>query len=127
MTIYNTALSTIGFREYSQGYKPCWNMDINNLKNITKKLNRKLNKIKYKYPSQYKNFPHYNQLLLEYKAYHQQKTQCIRIAKKLHNQYVNSVLQQSKFNDKLSWHLIKSNKHKPHNDIHPLKLDDNLP
>ena len=52
--IYNSALNTIGYRNYLSGYKPWWNENLNSLKKLTKKLHRKLEKIMIKNPDFYK-------------------------------------------------------------------------
>ena len=116
--IYDTAVSTIGYREYRRGYKPWWNSEINELKKAVKNSKRKLIKIKNKYPIQHKQLAGYKQQLLEYKSFVKHKIQKIRIAKKIHNNHINSILQNSNFNDKLSWRLIKTNKKNTHNKSH---------
>ena len=65
-TIYNTAIETIGYRSYLQGNKPWWNSELSELKRNTKRLLRKLNKLKHKYPDSYKELVNYKQHLLEY-------------------------------------------------------------
>ena len=54
---------------------------------------------------------------LEYKAMLNHKTQIIRNAKRKYNDKINKILQQSSFNDKLSWRLIKKHKQSSPNDI----------
>ena len=60
-------------------------------------------------------------MLSEYKSMLNHKTQLIRNAKKLHLDKINKILQNSSFNDKLSWRLIKKKKnHTSINNIPPL-------
>ena len=73
--IYDTAIETIGYRKYRRGYKPWWNNKINNLKRSAKKLLRKINDIKKKFPKYYQTIPKYNRMLLEYKSTNHHKIQ----------------------------------------------------
>ena len=115
--IYNTALSTIGYRNYHRGYKPWWNKNINSTIKSIKKITRKIQKLKKKYPYCYHHFDKYDSLSSQFKDLHKRKIQLIRIAKKIYNDKINKHLQNSKFDDKLSWRLIKINNNKPTNDI----------
>ena len=63
--IYDTAISTIGYRNYIKTYKPWRNSKINNLQKTVKRLRRKLEKLKIKHPISI-TIPKYNRLLLEY-------------------------------------------------------------
>ena len=91
-----------------------------------KRIGRKLHKIRNKYPDDHLHLPGYQQLQLEYKSYMKYKTQIIRIAKKQYNIQINNFLQNSKFDDKRSWRIIKSNYKTPHNDIPPLNVNDTI-
>ena len=124
--IYTTAISTIGYRKYLRGYNPWWNSQINDLKISIKRTKRKIDKIKQKYPTEYHTFNDYKQLILEYNSLNKHKTQCIRISKKQYNEYINNYLQNSKFDDKLSWRLINANKKSPQNDLPPLKNNNDI-
>ena len=123
--IYDTAISTIGYRKYIRTYKPWRNHKIATLQKIVKKLKRKLDKIKQKHPDYFSVIPKYNRILLEYKDLRNQKIQEIRKAKKRHLNKINKILQHSSFNDKLSWRLIKKHKTSP-NIIPSLKYDNKI-
>ena len=125
-TIYDTAVSTLGYRKYIRGYKPWWNPQINQLKIDVKNLNRKLNKIKSKYPDSYITIPKYQRMLLEYKSTQHHKIQCIRIAKKIHHNKINDYLSKTTFNDKLSWRLLNIRHNTKNNDIPPLNYKDQI-
>ena len=125
-TIYNTAISTIGYRKYLRGYKPWWNSQINQLKTEVKHLKRKLDKIKSKYPDSYITIPKFQRMLLEYKSIQQHKIQSIRIAKKIHHNKINEYLSKTTFNDKLSWRLLNLRHNTKNNDIPPLNHKDQI-
>ena len=122
--IYDTAINTIGYRNYIKTYKPWRNSEIKRLQKETKKLRRKLEKLKIKHPDFYKSIPKYNRMFLEYKDMRNHKNQKIKIAKKQHADKMNQILQKSSFNDKLSWRLIKRNKKSSSNEIPPLLHND---
>ena len=63
-------------------------------------------------------------MLIEYKSMLIHKTQTIRIAKRQYLNKINKIIQNSSFNDKLTWRLIKKNKH-PHNVIPTLEYKNN--
>ena len=82
--IYESALSSLGYRKYIKTYKPWRNNQINSLQKATKRLKRKLEKLRAKYPDFYQHMPKYNRMNLEYKSTLNHKTQTIRIAKKIY-------------------------------------------
>ena len=125
-TIYNTAISTIGYRNYKRGYKPWWNFKINKLKHAAKQLNRKIHKIKSKYPDHYMQIPKFQRLNLEYKSIQHHQLQNIRIAKKIHQEKINKFLSESKFNNKLSWKLLKIRGKTKNNDIPPFNFKNKI-
>ena len=115
--IYDTAISTLGYRKYIKTFKPWRNNEIKMLQKNTKRIKRKLDKIKNKHPDFYNTIPKYNRMLNEYKSLRNIKVHKIRKAKIQYQHNINKFLQNSSFNDNLSWRLIKRNKNKSSNNI----------
>ena len=103
-------MTTIGFRQYIKTYKPWRNNKIKLLQRAVKKQKRTLEKLRIKHPDFYENVPKYIRLLSEYKSLLNHKTQTIKIAKKIYFDKINKIIQNSNFNDKLSWRLMKKSK-----------------
>ena len=120
--IYNSALVTLGIRNYRRGFKPWWNPKINKLKKRAKQLRRKMEKLTKKHPYYFKNLPKYNQLKMQYQDIQKSKIKHIHHAKQQYTQKINKHLQNSKLDDKYSWRLLNQNKqHNQSHDIPPIK------
>ena len=110
--IYNTALNTIGYRKCIKTHKPWRNSEIAVLQKTVKRMRRKLENIKQKHPEFYDSIPKYNRMYLEYKNMRNHKCQVIKKAEKIYQ-----ILQNSSFDDKLSWRLIRKNDKSTPNNI----------
>ena len=60
---------------------------------------------------------------IEYKSIQQQKIQKIRIAKRIYQDKINEYLSKTKFDDKLSWRLLRLKGKEKHNNLHTLNYD----
>ena len=65
--IYNTAITSIGYRKYRKRHEPWWKKKLKNLKKLTKQLQRKMNEIMSKYSNSYKTVPKCQKKMVDYK------------------------------------------------------------